>query len=61
MRIELNCVVCGSNRFSLDRDVEDDSKVSCEDCGHEIGTLGQLKKRIADEVISRSIRKPTLP
>jgi len=32
MRIELNCAVCGSNRFSLDRYDEDESKVSCEDC-----------------------------
>ena len=60
MRIELNCAVCGSNRFSLDRYDEDESKVSCEDCGHEIGTLQELKKRVADEVVSR-VTKPTSP
>ena len=56
MRIELNCAVCGSNRFSLERYAEDDSNVSCEDYGHEIGTLRSLKERIADEVMKRSVR-----
>jgi DNA-directed RNA polymerase subunit RPC12/RpoP len=53
MRIELNCAVCGRNSFSLDDASENDSMVVCRDCGHEIGTIQQLKDRIADEVMAR--------
>ena len=54
MRIELACAECGSNRFSIDDAEHDTSRIYCKDCGHEIGTLGELKARIADEVIQRS-------
>ena len=54
MRIELNCAECGSNRFTLDRATKDSSRVRCEDCGHDIGTMGDLKELIAEEVLKRS-------
>ena len=54
MRIELNCAVCGSNRFSLDQGNSDRSLIICEDCGHEIGTLAKLKAMVAEEVVRRS-------
>ena len=54
VRIELNCAACGSNRFSLDRGQSDQSLIICEECGHEIGTLGALKAKLAEEVMRRS-------
>lgn len=54
MKIELACAACGQNRFTLDEASTDDCLVTCRDCGHEIGTLGQLKSRVAEEVISRA-------
>lgn len=54
MRIELNCAVCGGNRFSLDQGNSDRSLIICEDCGHEVGTLAKLKQMVADEVMRRS-------
>lgn len=54
MRIEISCSACGSNRFSLTEASSDSSVVSCNDCGHEIGTLGDLKQKIADEVMRRA-------
>jgi DNA-directed RNA polymerase subunit RPC12/RpoP len=54
MRIELNCAECGRNRFSLDKDVHDSSMIRCEDCGHEIGTMEDLKKMVAVEVLKRT-------
>lgn len=54
MRIELNCRKCGSNRFAIDRDHEDSSHVECGDCGHHIGTLGELKEQVAAEVMKHS-------
>jgi DNA-directed RNA polymerase subunit RPC12/RpoP len=54
MRIDLCCAACGGNRFSLDKDVHDTSAVTCKDCGHEIGTMADLKKMVAAEVLERS-------
>ena len=54
MRIELNCAVCGNNHFSLDQAQEDDALVTCEDCGHLVGSLGQLKERIVKQVLASS-------
>lgn len=53
MRIELTCAICGSNHFSLDEAQEDDALVSCEDCGHLVGTLGQLKERVVEQLLAR--------
>lgn len=54
MKIQLSCAACGNNRFSLDEAITDECMVRCRDCGHGIGTLGQLKSRVAEEVISRA-------
>jgi uncharacterized Zn finger protein len=58
MRIELNCAKCGQNSFTIIRGMGDDAMVSCSDCGHKIGTMGELKARIADEVMRRAARRP---
>lgn len=54
MRIELNCAKCGNNRFALDGDIADGAHIECESCGHKIGTMGELKARVASEVLKRS-------
>jgi len=51
MRIELNCRECGGNRFTLDHDATDEAQVECGDCGRHIGTVGQLTKQVAEEVM----------
>ncbi len=56
MRIEWNCRECGDNSFTIIREMEDDEMVSCSECGHEIGTLADLKARIAEEVLKRASR-----
>lgn len=57
MRIELNCAMCGNNRFALDGEIADDCHVECADCGHKIGTMAELKQRVAAEVLKRSISR----
>ena len=57
MRIELNCADCGKNSFNLGQGVKDDSLVRCEACGHEIGTMAQLKARVAAEVLRLAARR----
>jgi len=57
MRIDLSCAVCGRNRFSLTDATSDGSIVSCEDCGHEIGTMGDLKQKTAEEVMRRAEKR----
>jgi DNA-directed RNA polymerase subunit RPC12/RpoP len=54
MRIELNCAECGRNRFTLSRFDDDNTEIECVDCGHKIGTMAQLKSRLADEVMKRA-------
>lgn len=54
MRIELNCAQCNGNRFSLVQSMDDDAAILCSDCGHEIGTMAELKERVAQEVLRRS-------
>jgi hypothetical protein len=56
MRIELSCAACGENRFDLREDHADDAFVCCAICGHEIGTLAELKERVAAEVLKRTSR-----
>jgi DNA-directed RNA polymerase subunit RPC12/RpoP len=57
VRIELACAECGKNSFNLGHGVEDDSRIRCEFCGHEIGTMAELKQRIADEVLKRAAKR----
>lgn len=54
MRIELTCAECGKNRFNLGHGAEDDSVIRCDFCGHVIGTLAELKERVAAEVLRRA-------
>ena len=51
MKIELSCAACGGNGFDLDQDRADDCLIKCGDCGHEVGTLAELKERVADSVM----------
>lgn len=54
MRIELTCAHCGENHFRLDEAQADDSLISCEECGHLVGSLGQLKQQVAEQVLASS-------
>ena len=53
VRIELNCAECGNNHFNLDEGVTDQAVAYCRDCGHRIGTIADLKARVAEEVLKR--------
>lgn len=60
MRIEINCAKCGQNRFTIVEGMADDAAViSCSDCGHHIGTMAELKERIAAEVLRRRSHDPS--
>ena len=56
MHIDLKCAKCGNNSFNLGYGVEDDSLITCNFCEHEIGTLAELKDRVAREVLRRRRR-----
>ena len=54
MKIEINCASCGSNNFELADALTDDSVVACAECRHKVGTMGELKAKLAEEVVRRS-------
>jgi predicted nucleic acid-binding Zn ribbon protein len=58
MRIELNCADCGQNRFTIVQGMDDDAVVRCAECGHRVGTMAELKERIAAEVLKGSSATP---
>lgn len=59
MRIELNCAECGKNRFNIGDQANDEAIIRCYFCGHEIGTMGDLKARVAAEVLKRTGQPPS--
>ena len=56
MRINLACAECGENRFQLMEEMRDDVVVTCARCNHVLGTMAELKERVAEEVMSRVAR-----
>lgn len=58
MKIDLSCAQCGGNNFSLDEEKTDDCRIKCGDCGHNVGTLGELKQRVAEAVLGGPARTP---
>jgi uncharacterized Zn finger protein len=54
MRIELNCGQCGQNRFDIVEDHADHVHVHCAECRHDMGTMAELKERLAAEVLRRA-------
>jgi uncharacterized Zn finger protein len=56
MRIDLKCAQCGGNWFNLEAGQADDARVTCAECGHLIGTMAELKERVAAEVVKHSAK-----
>ena len=54
MRIELNCLMCGGNRFIYPLKLTDQSLIVCDDCGHEVGTVAELQQKVIQELANRS-------
>jgi DNA-directed RNA polymerase subunit RPC12/RpoP len=52
MTPELNCSRCGGNRFKYPPSIHDRTSISCEDCGHNVGSFAELKERMAAEVLN---------
>ena len=50
MIIDLSCRACGSNRIAFNHAVSDACNVSCEDCGRVVGTFGDLKQLVAEQM-----------
>lgn len=53
MRIDIACSACGRNRFSFPIEEGDEAIVTCDDCGHVIGTLGSMKEKVERAVLDR--------
>jgi predicted nucleic acid-binding Zn ribbon protein len=51
----LSCRACGSNRIAFNQAVSDACEVRCEDCGGRVGTYGELKAAVADQLARGSV------
>jgi len=47
--VELNCKICGNNRFTFPADANE--PVSCDSCGEVLGTYAEIQEEIAVEVV----------
>jgi predicted nucleic acid-binding Zn ribbon protein len=48
--IELSCPSCGSNRIAFVHAVSDNCAVTCENCHGAVGTYGELKQLVAQQL-----------
>lgn len=51
LRIDLSCGECGSNRLDIPAGAGDESPVVCAECGHALGSLGDVKTRVEQAVL----------
>jgi uncharacterized Zn finger protein len=51
MRIELTCAECGQNDFRLDKVDDPLALVTCNECGHLVGTLQTLQDRVLEQLL----------
>jgi uncharacterized Zn finger protein len=56
LRVDLSCGQCGSNRLAIPAEADDDSLIVCEECGHALGSLGELKSRVEKAVLRGGAR-----
>jgi uncharacterized Zn finger protein len=52
MRIDLSCAECGENHFCLDTVEDDNAVITCQECGHVVGTLAEVKQQVAQQVLA---------
>lgn len=57
LRIDLSCGECGSNRLDIPAQAGDHSPVVCEECGHALGSLGEVKNRVEQAVLRGVMRR----
>lgn len=50
--IDLSCGECGSNRLDMSVQEGDQSPIVCGECGHVLGSLGDLKARVERALLS---------
>lgn len=52
--VEINCDICGSANYSLADGTADVGAVTCNDCGADQGSLGELKAALLEKVLDHS-------
>lgn len=50
-KIDLSCEKCGSNRLDIPAQAGDEGTVVCEECGHALGSLAEVKTRVEQAVL----------
>lgn len=51
LKIDLSCGECGSNCLDIPATAGDESPIVCEECGHALGSLADVKTRVEQAVL----------
>ena len=51
LSVDLSCGRCGGNRLEIPARADDESPIACQDCGHSLGSLGEIKSRVEQAVL----------
>lgn len=52
--VEIHCGTCGSANYSLPDGAPADGRVSCNDCGRELGRVAELQAEMLEQALARS-------
>jgi DNA-directed RNA polymerase subunit RPC12/RpoP len=52
--IDLSCAQCGSNRIDIPAEAGDETPIVCGECGHRLGSLGEVKAQVEKAVLRRA-------
>jgi hypothetical protein len=53
--VDLHCEKCGSSNISMpDLDADNDAPLTCNDCGEDLGSIGELREEVHKQMMDRS-------
>jgi len=50
MKIDLRCRECSGNHFRIDTAQHDEAIITCQECGHQVGTLAEVKQQVIAQI-----------
>jgi ribosomal protein L34E len=58
ININISCASCGGNRLTFPFEATVHEPVTCDDCGHQLGTMETVQRLVEEAVLELSQRRP---